>query len=119
METEKTKGKQKKWKSKKGEGKQKKTENDKEEDDHPAWMGEDLEGPGGDDPFYKGPKKKVEEKIKDVLGEEWWFDNDGDEKKTLRTKFANSDDEDDLKGDGCKEFNKEIDMKNPYFEIHM
>lgn len=51
-----------KGKIKNGKGKQKKVENDKEEDDHPAWMDEDLKGPGDDDSFYEGPKKKVEEK---------------------------------------------------------
>lgn len=28
-------------------------------------------------------------------------------------------DEDDLKGDGCTEFNEKPDMKNRYFEIDM
>ena len=53
------------------------------------------------------------------MGEEWWIDDEGDEKQALRTKFTNSDNEDNLDRDRCTEFNEQTDMKDPHFEIDM
>lgn len=90
-----------------------------EESDHASWMYKDLEGAGDGNIFSEVLKKKVDEKIKDVLVEDWWSDDEGDEKDALRSKFVLSDDEDHLDGDGCTEFNEETVMKNIHFEIEM
>lgn len=62
-------------------------------------MDEDLEEPEDDDPFYEGKSKILSQNMKDVMGEDWWSDDDWDKKQALRTKFANSDDEDNMAGD--------------------
>lgn len=90
-----------------------------EDSDHASWMYKDLEGAGDGNIFSEVPKKKVDEKIKDVLVEDWWSDDEGDGKDALRSKFVLSDDEDHLDGDGCTEFNEETVMKNIHFEIEM
>lgn len=55
-----------------------------------------------------------------VFVEDWWSDDDdGKGKDALRRKFVLSDDEDNLEGDGCMEFNEATDMGKIEFEIGM
>lgn len=73
-------------------------------------MDEDLEGPNDDDPFNEGRPKGISQNVEDVMGKDWWSDDEDDEKKALETKISNSDDECNTVGNACIEFNEHIDV---------